>query len=228
MLEEPFPQKVQFHNWGFILFLVCFFISAFTSNAGYKLLISMIKSLIENINRNSIFNEQVNNELVIKLLLCFQTILLLSIILFNGFLHNAELLNEADIQMFPFLGKASALIIVFLVYKSIVYNLVGNVFFSKDSIRQWNGYFMSLICISGFALFFPALLMFYFEKVYNLCCFFYLIYFIFTVILVFRKTYLLFFPHNALLLYFILYLCAQEIIPLYFLYKGLNYLFIIA
>jgi hypothetical protein len=112
-------------------------------------------------------------------------------------------------------------------YKSLISNLVGSVFFQKEDIRQWNEYFTSLLGLSGFVLFLPTLLMFYIENFYYACFIFYLIYFIFVVILIFRKIYVLFFPRNILLLYFILYLCAQEIIPLYFLYKGLNYLFIV-
>jgi hypothetical protein len=227
LTNEPISQRIQFQNWGFILFMVCFFIFIYAFNVGSKLLVSMIRGFWKNSMRERIFAGQINNELLIKLLLCLQTVVLCSINLFSFFLYQSDPSQEIVIEMFPFLTKTSLLILIFLLYKSLVYNLAGNIFFRKESIRQWNACFMSILCLSGFVLFLPTLFLFYIEKIFYFCCFFFLIYFIFIIILIFRKIYVLFFPRNILLLYFILYLCAQEIIPLYFLYKGLDYLFII-
>jgi hypothetical protein len=190
------------------------------------LLTSMIKGLSGSNNRESIFFEQIHNEFVIKLLLSLQTIILCSIIFFSCSIYQAEFPQESNLRIFSFIFKTSALILVFFLYKVLFYNIIGNIFFSRESLREWNDYFFSIICLSGFILFLPTLLLFYIEKIFYFCCFFYVIYFIFVIILIFRKIYMLFFPHKALLLYFILYLCAQEIVPLYFLYKGLGILFI--
>jgi hypothetical protein len=224
--EELLSPRVQFQNWGFILFLVCFFIFIQVSSTGPKLLLSMLKGLSGSSNRESIFAEQINNEFIIKLLLCFQTIILCSVNLFSYYVYQVDILQEHSFQMFPFIFKSSALIFLFLLYKFLVYNLIGNIFFSRESLHEWNDYYFSIICLSGFILFLPTLLLFYIEKIVYICCFFYIIYSIAVIILIFRKIYVLFFPRKALLLYFILYLCAQEIIPLYFLYKGLSVLFI--
>ncbi|MDR2087265.1 MAG: DUF4271 domain-containing protein [Dysgonamonadaceae bacterium] len=224
--EEPLSVRVHFHNWGFILFLICFFIFIHAFSTGPKLLYSMVKGLSGSNNRESIFAEQINNEFIIKVLLCLQTIILCSVNLFSYHIYQADISQEHSFQMFPFILKSSALILSFFLYKALVYSIAGNIFFTKESLREWNDYNFSIICISGFILFLPTLLLFYIEKIVSICFFFYVIYFILVIILVSRKIYVLFFPHKTLLLHFILYLCAQEIVPLYFLYKGLSVLFI--
>jgi hypothetical protein len=227
LTSEPVSQRIQFQNWGFILFMVCFFIFVYALSTGSRLLPTMFKGLWLDNARESIFAEQLKNELIFKLLLVLQTVVLCSLNLFAFRLYQAGFPEETTIEMFPFLIKACLFMLVFLLYKSFIYNLTGNIFFRKENVRQWNEYFMSILCLSGFVLFLPTLFLFYIEKIFYFCCIFYLIYFICIIILIFRKIYLLFFPRKTLLLYFILYLCTQEIIPLYFLYKGLNYLFII-
>jgi hypothetical protein len=225
-MEEPLSPRIHFHNWGFILFLVCFFIFIQAINTGPKLLLSMFKGLTGSSKRESIFAEQINNEFIIKILLCSQTIILCSINLFSYYIYQADTSQAPPPQMFPFILKASILILSFFLYKSLVHNIAGNIFFTKESLHEWNDYNFSIICLSGFTLFLPTLLLFYIEKILFICCFFYAIYFIIVIILIFRKVYVLFFTHKAQLLHFILYLCALEIVPLYFLYKGLKVLFI--
>ncbi|MDR1437024.1 MAG: DUF4271 domain-containing protein [Candidatus Symbiothrix sp.] len=227
LANEPISPRIQFQNWGFLLFTVCFFIFVYAFSTGPKLLSGMLKGLWLDKARESIFAEPVENELIFKLLLCFQTIIIWAVNLFSCYLYRSGLPQEAAIEMFPFLIKASVLILTFLVYKMLVYNLAGIIFFQKENVRLWNEYFTSILCLSGFVLFIPTLLLFYIEKLLLFCSIFYLIYFIFIIVFIFRKIYVLFFPRKTLLLHFILYLCAQEIIPLYFLYKGLDYLFIV-
>jgi hypothetical protein len=227
LINEPVSPRIQIQNWGFLFFIACFFIFIHALSTGPKLLAGMAKGLWTNSRRESIFIEPVKNEMTFKLLLSLQTIILCALNLFAGYLYQFGFAQETAIEMFPFLLKAALLIFAFLLYKSLIYNLTGNIFFPKASVRQWNEYSMSILCLSGFILFLPTLLLFYIEKIFYFCCIFYLIYFIFVIIFIFCKIYVLFFYRKTRLLHFILYLCAQEIIPLYFLYKGLDYLFIV-
>ena len=227
LVGEPLSQRIQFQHWGFSLFLICFFITIHSFSKGTVLLSSMIKSLFRNNRKENIFTEQINNELVIKLFLCLQTIILSSIFLFVHFSHQSEFPLGANIQMFQFLIETSLFSILFLLYKFLSYNIVGNVFFKKENVQQWNEDFISLICLSGFILFIPTLFVFFVDGLSIFGYYFYLIFFIIIGFFIICRSYLLFFHHKSSLLYFILYLCAQEMIPLYFLYKGLGYLFII-
>jgi hypothetical protein len=225
LIQESISQKIQTQNWGFILFLVCFFIIIVSVSGGTILLSSMIRELFRKNERVSIFSETVNNEFIIKLLLTFETIILLSIICFSIFFHQLNPAFEESSQVFQLIGEACLLFIIFLAYKYLSCFVIAKIFFAKENFQQWKNNFTSIICLSGFILFIPALLLFYSGETYYFCQIFNLIYFIFISLLISYKVYVIFFPNKSLVLYFILYLCAQEIIPLYFLYRGVNYLF---
>jgi hypothetical protein len=125
--------------------------------------------------------------------------------------------------MLLFLGKNSLLLIFFFLYKFLSYSIIGAIFFKKDTTIQWNEDFFSLISFNGIFLFFPALILFYVEPVYIFCIYFIIFYLFLNLFFIFYKIYRLFFQGKQRLLYFILYLCTQEIIPLYLVYRGFIY-----
>jgi hypothetical protein len=126
--------------------------------------------------------------------------------------------------MAKFLGKISLALIAFFLYKFLSYTVLGAIFFKKDTVLQWNNDFFSLISLNGIFLFVPTLILFYIETAYIFCTYFMAIYLIFNLFFIFYKIYTLFFQGKQRLLYFILYICTQEIIPLYLVYRGLVYL----
>jgi hypothetical protein len=187
-------------------------------------LLSMFSGLYRNKDRHNMFYETVTNENLNKFLLCIQTVLLLSII-FYTYATNEHFLSFASFpQMLLFLGKCALLLIVFFIFKFLMYSLTGAIFHKKETVLQWNDDFFSLISLNGIFLFFPALIFFYVESAYYICIYFFYFYFIINLLFIFYKIYTLFFQGKQLLLYFILYLCTQEIIPLYLVYHGLVYL----
>jgi hypothetical protein len=127
--------------------------------------------------------------------------------------------------LFWILGIVSSLIIVFFIYKFLSNILIGNIFFQKENVHLLNYNLFSIISLSGLVLFIPTLLMFYVKEAYYFCFYFNLIYFLFVEVLMVYKIYVIFFHNKGLLLYFILYLCAQEIVSLYLSYRALIYLF---
>jgi hypothetical protein len=126
--------------------------------------------------------------------------------------------------MLLFLGKISLLFIAFFLYKFLTYSVLGAIFFRRETVLQWNDDFFSLISLNGIFLFLPTLILFYVEAVYSFFIYFMAFYLIFNLLFIFYKLYTLFFQGKQRLLYFILYLCAQEIIPLYLVYRGLVFL----
>ncbi|MDR2682543.1 MAG: DUF4271 domain-containing protein [Dysgonamonadaceae bacterium] len=118
--------------------------------------------------------------------------------------------------------RGTALIVlVFMLYKFLTYLWVGYVFFSGENIRLWNSCYFSIISLSGVGLFVPALLIFYLPGAYSVCFYFCLLYFLFVKLLMFYKMFIIFFRYKSALLYFILYLCTQELLPLFFALKAL-------
>ncbi|MDR0680449.1 MAG: DUF4271 domain-containing protein [Dysgonamonadaceae bacterium] len=226
MTEELLSEWPVIQNLGFVLFLFCFFISMQLLGKGRRLFYSMLHSLFRKKSRQSIFFEPVDNEMISKLLLSFQTIILSSIFIYCSFSHASDVPFETVVQLFWLLGIASALIIVFFLYKFLSNILIGIIFFQKESVHLFAYNIFSIISLSGLVLFIPTLLIFYVKEAYYFCYYFNLIYFFFVEMLIVYKIYMIFFHDKRLLLYFILYLCAQEIVSLYLSYRALVYLFI--
>jgi len=222
--NNPVTVRYEENNWGFILFFICFLIIVNIISGRNKFLYSMFSRLFRNKDRHNIFYETVANETLNKFFLSFQTVLLLSIIFYCYAIQEHFLPVTTLINMLLFLGKCSIILIVFFLYKFLSYWVVGAIFFKKETVIQWNDDFFSLISLNGIFLFFPALILYYVPSIYIFCIYFMVIYLIFNLFLIFYKIYLLFFQGKQHLLYFILYLCAQEIIPLYLVYHGFIYI----
>ena len=184
----------------------------------------MFSGLYRNNDRQSMFYATVTNETLNRIFLSFQTILLLSIIFYCYAIYKHHLSITTLMQMLIFIGKMSLLLIFFFFYKFLSYSVAGAIFFKKETVIQWNNDFFSLISLNGIFLFFPTLILFYVEKVFIFCIYFFTFYLIFNLFFIFYKIYTLFFQRKQRLLYFILYLCTQEIIPLYLVYRGFIYL----
>jgi hypothetical protein len=123
------------------------------------------------------------------------------------------------------LGVTASFILLFILYKFIVNFAVGHIFFQRESVQLWNNLFFSIVSLSGIVLFFPALLIFYFPSSFYISAYFFLFYSLFVNSLIFYKIYQIFFQQKHALLYFILYLCTQELLPLFFVYKALVYFY---
>jgi hypothetical protein len=220
---EPVAGRVQTQNMGFILFLVCFFILIYQVSKNSKLLLSMAGKLFGNRTRTT-SGEIFTGAGLNILLFCIQTVLLTSVIVYCNAVNNGVFRVESPSGMFIFLGFTVLLLSLFIGYKYLTYSFIGYVFLDRDAGQRWNNTFSSAICLSGVILFFPTLILFYVGEIYAYGVYFVLLYFIFIQIVLIYRQFVLFFNKKSSLLYFILYLCTQEIIPLFFLYKGFVYL----
>ena len=222
--NNPIAVKDAANNWGFILFFICFFIIVSIISNRNKFLLSLFSRLYRNKDRQSMFYETVTNETFNKIFLCIQTVILISILIYCYAIHNNYLSITSLSGMYLFIGKISLFLFAFLLYKFLTYSTLGIIFFRKDMVIQWNDDFFSLISLNGIFLFLPTLIFFYVEAAYTFCVYFLVFYLFLNLIFVFYKVYTLFFNNKQHLLYFILYLCAQEIIPIYLVYRGIVYL----
>ncbi|MDR1610049.1 MAG: DUF4271 domain-containing protein [Candidatus Symbiothrix sp.] len=225
LTEEPIAGRAQTQNMGFILFLVCFFILIYQVGKNFKLLLAMAGKLFGNQNQTTSC-ELFTGERLNILLFCIQTILLTSIVVYCAAVNDGVFPVESPSGMFVFLGFTILFLSLFIAYKYLTYSFTGYIFFDKEAEQRWNDTFSSAICVSGVILFFPTLILFYVGGIYSYGVYFVLIYFIFIQIVLLYRQFVLFFNKKSSLLYFILYLCTQEIIPLFLLYKGFVYLFL--
>lgn len=125
-----------------------------------------------------------------------------------------------------FAGAAAAmsLMAAYYIFQLCAYNLVGYAFASGEGRRQWLTAFMAAEAYTGIALIIPALLLVYVPQyrtpliITSLSIFFAL------RLLFICKGLRIFYRNFRSLLYFILYLCTLEIIPLLALYSSCVFL----
>ncbi|MDR1682464.1 MAG: DUF4271 domain-containing protein [Candidatus Symbiothrix sp.] len=223
--EEYLPAWPDLLNHGFLLFLSCFFISAQLLGSRRKLIVSMVYELFHSNERQNLFSETVKNELIGKYFLCFQALVCIAFLTAGTYIHQAHITWITSGLWFEICGVGFLSVLVWIVYKFLTSNIIGFIFFEKENIRQWNRQFFSITALSGIVLFLPALCIFFFPESYLICFLFGLLYFLFVEILIAWKIYTIFFQRNSNSLYFILYLCAQELMPLYWMYRALIYFF---
>ncbi|MDR0543645.1 MAG: DUF4271 domain-containing protein [Dysgonamonadaceae bacterium] len=225
MTEELLSEWPAAQNGLFFLFLLCFLISMLLLGNSRHLFASMLRSLFREQDRKSIFSETVHNEFVSKLILCLQAVLMTSILIYCTFSHVWDRPFESITRLACLLGGTTVILLLILLYKFLTNRGIGYIFFSKENVQLWNSYYFSIISLSGIVLFIPALLIIYLPETYYACFVFSLIYFLFLKILIGYKIFIIFFQQKSPLLYFILYLCTQELLPVFFVLKALVYFY---
>ncbi|MDH8702274.1 hypothetical protein M2138_001634 [Dysgonomonadaceae bacterium PH5-43] len=224
--EELLSEIPIVQNWIFVAFLFCLFLSLPALSKGGRTISSMFQSLFKNDTKDSLFLESAKNELVSKILLILQSIILFSIIAYSVIkTHTYIEINEVN-KLHSIILWLGLFGLSFIMTKLILYNIFNNIFFRKEDVAIWNETFSSILSLSGLILFIPTLIMFFEEKAYIYCLIFIVTYLIGSILLTFYKIYSTFFYRKGLLLYFILYLCTLEIMPLYWAYKAFSFLFI--
>jgi hypothetical protein len=224
MKEELLSGWAATHNHLFLLFLLCFFTSAALVGNNRFLLTAITTRLFRKQDRQSIFAETVHNEFVSQIILCLQTVLMASFIAYCGL--SRHLLPFESLGRFGYeFGGTIAIVLLFTLYKFASNLLLGYIFFPPEDSLLWNTCYLSIIAFSGIILFPPAILIFYVPKAQSLCLCFSLIYLLFIKSLSFYKIFTIFFSQKSAPLHFILYLCSQELLPLFFIWKALVYFY---
>ncbi len=119
---------------------------------------------------------------------------------------------------FPGAAAMMALLGCYYMFERCAYWLVGYAFGSDEQRRLWLGGFASSQAFAGLGMAIPAILMVYMPQWHDILLIISLtIYFIFRLIFI-GKGVRIFYRNFSSLLYFILYLCTLELLPLMALY----------
>jgi len=223
--QKEMPRHAETFDWIFGIFLICFIFLSSIVGKRVQILPSVISDLFYIKKRRSIFSETTTNEWYGKLFLCFQTCLLLSLFLCKYFTFESPIVLESPIKMILLVLLITLILCIFFALKWAAYYIVGSIFFDKLSLKIWIGNFFSLLAFMGIFLFIPVLLYFYTNTPHNFVFFFIIASLVLFEGIVIYKLIVLFFHKQRLLLYLFLYLCGQEVIPLFFLWKTVGFVF---
>lgn len=167
-------------------------------------------------DRNNAFDEHTSNETRLTLLLIGQFIICAGILLYVTATVESR---PDDIGIFTGVARTSGLMAAYYIFQLAAYNTVGYIFTSSERRAAWIAGFNASQSILGLALIIPVLLaVFYPSADKAVIVIAATLYFIARLLFI-VKGFRIFFINFSSLLYFILYLCALEIIPVLFVYK---------
>jgi len=209
-----------------MLMIVLFMLSAFALI--FRLNMSLFGKMISNINavehRQSIFETTEKDNFLVNTFMTFQTLLLCSIFIFYTTVEYKYFKIPDYATTLSIIGILLIVLFIFFLFKKALYAIFSNVFTNKTVTKMISTNHQALLCIWGIILYIPVLWILFIGKYFFITVIIVIIsYLAFRVILIYRFIYI-FFNKNTGLLFLSLYLCAQEIVPLVFLFEGLSYM----
>ncbi|MDR2139110.1 MAG: DUF4271 domain-containing protein [Tannerella sp.] len=209
----------------FLLVFLLFVLFAVIFRFYFSLFARIPDVLFSTKERRELFDEQMRDNPLFTGFLKFQTLFLC--MLFGYVVYG----RYADFQHLRFFSIGEMIMMFFCVsclfylFKRSMYSLNGFVFNDKDSNRYWHMVYSNLFYLWGISLYVPVIWLLVDQThLRGVLFLFALLYAVFRFTLVYM-TVRIFYNKNTGILYLSSYLCAQEIVPLLFLYEGINYLY---
>lgn len=205
------------------LLLVMLLLVVFNFKHCRRLFSTLTDSLFVVRKQANVFEEHTANEARVMLLLVVQFCVyagILTMLHFNQSypISNTEILSTS----FLTIGGVG----VYYIFQLVAYRVVGYVFTDQTSSQQWTKGFSASQVLLGFALLPLAFVAFLYPTLSSAMIFIAAgLYVIFRIVFIY-KGFRIFYNDFSSLLYFILYLCTLEIIPLIFVYKSVQSIFL--
>lgn len=214
------PYRLNADNGGTALLFLCFFLSAYVLTNGKRFLLQQLKDFQNVKERGNLFNNSTATDFKYRVILLFQTSVLLGICFFDYF-HDSipELLIR--VPSYIVLGTNILICVLYYLLKWLIYSFSGWIFFDKARTTIWLEAYSTILYYFGFTLFPLVLLMVYFDLSASILLPLELFFIIFAKIMMFYKWIKLFFHQFSGLFLLILYFCALEIVPCLLLYQGM-------
>lgn len=173
---------------------------------------SSMQSLLTVRQRENAFDEHTLNENAIIV------VLNIAVALSGAILLYATAGLEQTVSSVTF-ARLFGLSVLFIAGQYVMYNIIGYVFTSRNLTRQWLSGFSSAQSFLGLALLFPAsAALFYPGAATSLAITAAIMYAVARICFI-CKGFRIFFDNIFSLVYFILYLCSAEIIPILLVYR---------
>ncbi len=212
MAGDPVPYTVRNDNLITSILLVCLVLMLVIYSHSRRFIARQYKELIYVPHAESTQTET-TGERRIKLLMTLQTCLLFSIVLYfctKEYVADTFILASDYHLVVIFFG----MLLGYVLGKVLLYTLANSIFFDGKKNGQFIRSFLLITATQGVLLFPVVLLLVYFDLSMRYVVYYFAGVVFIGKILVFYKTYIIFFRQNAFFLQIILYLCALEIVPL--------------
>lgn len=199
------------------ILLVMLILVTFSFKHCYRLLSTFTDELFVVRRRINVFDDQTANETRIIILLVLQLCVYSGLLLMLHF-------NQGSVipmtQILPATGILVGITATYYIFQLISYSVIGYTFTDPVSSRQWLKGFNASQALLSLALLPPTLVaLFYPASISTMTVVAAGLYVLFRIAFIY-KGFRIFYHNFSSLLYFILYLCTLEIIPVIFIYSS--------
>ncbi|MDF9831175.1 DUF4271 domain-containing protein [Parabacteroides sp. PF5-6] len=213
----------------FAILLFLFLTFALIFNSHFRQFSKMMKNVVHVKQRQSLFEVTLGNikenQWLFHIFMIFQALLLCALFAYYAGITILQLPVGSLKTILSCIGISLAVITLFYFFKQGIYRLFGWTFADPERTKLWKINYIATI-ESGGILFYPLIILSFFsniQPIFSLLLFFFL--YILCRFVIFYKSIRIFQIKEDGLLFFFLYLCAQEIMPLFLLFKGVEFLY---
>ena len=208
--------------------LMCLFVTfSFVFRFNYKLFLKMGRDAIFLKERQNLFDGVIDGkqEMFFRNFMTFQ-FLFLSTIGLVIIARAYNLIHYTDLQsVFVVIACTFGLLFFYYQFKQTCYWILGKVFAEPDRYRLWKTSYNALMNMWGVSLYVPVLWLIFVEKYRLIPVILLFILYISCRLVIIYKTIRIFYRKSSSFIYITLYLCGLEILPLFFLYEGIIYMY---
>lgn len=218
-MEAVIRNEIPGYDSGIIALVIgTLLIVLFAMRRSGRFLSQQVKNLWSVRGRTNLFDEHTVNETGALLALVLQVCMCQAILLMCWAFDSRPYMPDNEIL--PVAVELTGLMLVYYMAEVVAYRLIGYVFTLPNLAAEWVKGFNATQTLLGFFLVFPTLgVIFYPAAGYALVIIGASLYLVARILFI-CKGFRIFYHNFLSLVYFILYLCSVEIIPLILVYFG--------
>lgn len=218
-LEGSSKQNSIEENSGILTVIVLLFILILLNFKDCKKLFSRyIEELRNNKKRENAFDEHTNNESRLNILTIFQYIAYGGFLLYEIAEHSVGQYANSAYNYINLL-YITLLFAAYYIFQTVAYSVVGYTFTTKEDTSRWLRAFNASQALAGVFIIIPSLIILFYPSTFEVMSAIAIVSYFLCRLSFIIKGFSIFYDNIFSLIYFILYLCSLEIIPVIFMYK---------
>ena len=217
---EPRATSPLHDNWTMLLVLSVVFLITVSYRKGYKYVADFFHNITSVREHQNMFEDHTVKETQIMTALTANTCIFEGIILFEAFIFLHPGTIGTEMPVFKFIGALAAFAAAFHLLQLGLCYLLGFIFSDKLSTKLWLDGFKAAQSMLGTVLAPVAFVMMLCPDCIKTCLFIAVFLYFTARIIIICKAFRIFFNNLQSLLYFILYLCSVEIVPVILSFAG--------
>lgn len=213
---EPVPRPGHAgHDQGVAAVIVVLILAVAISFNPIKRIFRGLTKKLWSVRSRDMFDQTTASEQRVTVLLVLQTIVYEAVIASAAFSFFCPAIYISDIGS---TGLLAALLLVYYLFQLFVYKLIGFTFSSPDGRKLWLEGFTSTQTLLGFTLIIPGLVVLFYPDFTEIAIWTSLALYLIARVIFISKGFRIFYTNKPSLVYFILYLCSLEIVPIIILF----------